>query len=393
MKKIFIIAKKEFLDLLRDKRTLVRMILIPLLVFPVIINLVTMVQSSAMEKEMEKEIKVGYVLNGQSTEMIDGLAQVPNFTLTEYADSTELQEFLLLDSISVGLHYQIDFDSAFAKGESPELTVFYEGVHQEDLQRVNYFLAMQDSLYTARRMASIGQEYSFIQPFTIVKADIGDDNEMIAKYAGGMLPYFFLAFCFMGCMIPAIDMFAGEKERGTIETLLTTPVNRINIVIGKMIVITSFGLLSASLALLGLYFGLNFMGIEGGFMETVKGMLTPGLIATLYILLIPLAIFFAGIMIPVSVYSKSFKEAQSILTPLNILVVLPAVFGFLPGVELDYTTAFIPILNVVLACKSLIGGHPDLILIGITFLSLIVLAGLSVFISIKQFGKESNVLR
>lgn len=393
MKKIFIIAKKEFLDLLRDKRTLIRMILIPLLVFPVIINLVTMVQSSASAKEAEKEIKVGYVLNGQSSNMIDQLAMAPNYTFIEYQDSVELQSDLLKDSMSIGVHYQTNFDSEYLAGKSPEITLFYEGVNQEDLARFNYMMEIQDSIYTANRMASINQSYSFIEPFVINKVDIGDDNELIAKYAGGMLPYFFLAFCFMGCMIPAIDMFAGEKERGTIETLLTTPVKRVNIVIGKMIVVTTFGLLSASLALVGLYVGLNFMGIEGGFMDTVKGMLTPGLIATLYILLVPLAIFFAGIMIPVSVYSKSFKEAQSILTPLNILVVLPAIFGFLPGVELDYTTAFIPILNVVLACKSLIGGHPDLVLIAITFFSLIILAGAAVFVSIKQFGKEGNVLR
>lgn len=393
MKKIIIIAKKEFLDLLRDKRTLIRMILIPLLVFPVIINLVTMVQSSAAEKEAAKEINVGYVLNDQSSQMIDNISVFPNYNFYEFSDSNTLKTEILNDSITVGLHYASRFDSDYELGKSPDLSLFYEGVNQEDLGRVKFLIEMQDSIYTAKRMESIGKDYSFIEPFDVVRRDIGDDNELIAKYAGGMLPYFFLAFCFMGCMIPAIDMFAGEKERGTIETLLTTPVRRLHIVIGKMIVITSFGLLSASLALLGLYVGLNFMGMEGDFMDTIKDMLSPGLIATLYILLVPLAIFFAGIMIPVSVYSKSFKEAQSILTPLNILVVLPAIFGFLPGVELDYTTAFIPILNVVLACKSLIGGHADMILIGITFFSLILLAAAAVFISIKQFGKESNVLR
>lgn len=393
MKKIFIIARKEFLDLLRDKRTLIRMILIPLLVFPVIINLVTMVQSSASEKEAAKEIEVGYILNGHNGDMIEQMKLVPNYHFTEYKDTTTMNPLVRKDSLSVGLEYSESFDTEYTNGGSPELIAYYEGVHSEDFERLNYLLKVQDTLYTSNRMASIDKPYDFIHPFKVVKTDVGNVQETIAKYAGGMLPYFFLAFCFMGCMIPAIDMFAGEKERGTIETLLTTPVKRIYIVIGKMIVVTTFGLLSASLALAGLFIGLNFMGIEGDFMDTIKQMLTPGLIGTLYILLVPLAIFFAGLMIPISVYSKSFKEAQSILTPLNILVVLPAIFGFLPGVELDYTTAFIPILNVVLACKSLIGGHPDWVLIAITFFSLIILAGAAVYISIKQFGKESNVLR
>jgi len=393
MKKIIIIAKKEFLDLLRDKRTLVRMILIPLLVFPVIINLVTMVQSSAAEKEAGKELEVGYISNGQSTDMIERMSNEPLFTFTEYDDDTVLAHAVRDDKINLGISIPSNFDLTYEAGQSPLLTVYMRGTNYEEYERLDNLLDREDSIHTAERMKTVDKDYNFVTPFVVAPDDQIDKRETIAKYAGGMLPYFFLAFCFMGCMIPAIDMFAGEKERGTIETLLTTPVSRLNIVVGKMVVVTVFGLLSASLALLGLYFGLNFMGIEDGFMNTVKNMLSPGLIGTLYILLIPLAIFFAGLMIPVSVYSKSFKEAQSILTPLNILVVLPAIFGFLPGVELDYTTAFIPILNVVLACKSLIGGHPDMVLIAITFFSLIILAGVAVFISIRQFGKESNVLR
>jgi len=127
--------------------------------------------------------------------------------------------------------------------------------------------------------------------------------------------------------------------------------------------------------------------------QSINEILSPQLIVTLYLLLIPLALFFAGVMIPISVYSRSFKEAQSILTPLNIVMVLPAMAGFFPGVELDYTTAFIPIVNVVLATKAIIAGNADMVLIGITFFSLILLAGLSVLISLRQFSKESMVLR
>src|SRR5690606_16944694 len=108
---------------------------------------------------------------------------------------------------------------------------------------------------------------------------------------------------------------------------------------------------------------------------------------------IPLTIFFTGVMTIISVYSRSFKEAQSIMVPLNIVMVLPAIAGFLPAFELDYTTAFIPIVNVVLATKQIIGGNIDWILIRITFTTLILIAFVSLFISYKQFGKEANILR
>jgi sodium transport system permease protein len=194
-------------------------------------------------------------------------------------------------------------------------------------------------------------------------------------------------------MLPAIDLFAGEKERGTIETLLTSPVNRAQILIGKMIVVTTIGLMSATIALIGLFVSLNMLDADSELMSAINQILSPKLILTLYLLLVPLAFFFAGVMIPISVYSRSYKEAQSILTPLNIVMVLPAMAGFFPGVELDYTTAFIPIVNVVLATKAIIAGNADMVLIAITFISLILLAALSIVIAMKQFGKESMVLR
>jgi len=218
-------------------------------------------------------------------------------------------------------------------------------------------------------------------------------EEVIGKYAGGILPYIFMAFCFMGCMLPAIDLFAGEKERGTIETLLVTPVNRVHVLVGKMIVVTSFGLLSATIALVGLVGSLYLMGDGGALTDAIAKIVTPQLVITLYLLLIPVAIFFAGIMIPVSVYARSFKEAQSILTPLNISFSVPATLGFLPGLELTYTTAWIPIVNVVMATKAIIAGNAEMGPMIITFVSLLVLSALAVFVSFKQFGKESNVLR
>ena len=144
---------------------------------------------------------------------------------------------------------------------------------------------------------------------------------------------------------------------------------------------------------MGLFVGINFIDASSGLIEAVNGILTIELIATLYILLIPLTIFFTGLMTPISVYSRSFKEAQSIMVPLNIITVLPAIVGFLPTFELDYTTAFIPIVNVVLATKQIVAGHFDFGLIAITFVSLILLATASLFISYRQFGKETNILR
>ena len=393
MKKIIIIAKKEFLDIFRDKRTLIRMILIPLLVFPLIINVVTNVQASQNKKQAEKKLSVGYYLNGQSTEMVDRMANNEGYEFVAYSDTATLRKDVNDKKINIGLDYSSTFFEDYQIGKQANYTVYYRAAEFEDYDRFQDMLKKEDSVLIDKRMKSLNLSYNYIVPTVANEINLSPLKEIIGKYAGGILPYIFMAFCFMGCMLPAIDLFAGEKERGTIETLLTSPVNRAQILIGKLLVVTSFGLLSATVALVGLFASFYLQDTDSEFMQAVSDILTPQLIGTLYVLLIPLAIFFAGVMIPISVYSRSFKEAQSILTPLNIVMVLPAMAGFFPGVELDYTTAFIPIVNVVLASKAIIAGTADIVLISITFTTLIVLAAVAVFISWKQFGKESMILR
>jgi sodium transport system permease protein len=217
---------------------------------------------------------------------------------------------------------------------------------------------------------------------------------MIGKLVGGVLPYIFIAFGFIGCMYPAIDLFTGEKERGTIETLLTTPVARWQILFGKMGVVVSSGILAASCALLGLFLSIEVFQIvdDPKVLEVIYEILSLKFIILLYALLFPLTVFFAGLMIPIAVYAKSFKEAQSVITPLNILVVMPAMVGFFPGIELNAITASIPVVNVVLATKELIAGTLNYGLLALSFGVMLILAVLAVIISYKRFDKETNVV-
>lgn len=127
-------------------------------------------------------------------------------------------------------------------------------------------------------------------------------------------------------------------------------------------------------------------------LDIIHSILSPGFILLLYCLLFPLVVFFAGIMVPIAVRAKSFKEAQSIISPLNIVIVLPAMVGFFPGIELNYITALIPVVNVVLATKELIAGTLEWHLIAISFLMMITLAALMVVISYRKFGSEQNVV-
>jgi sodium transport system permease protein len=201
------------------------------------------------------------------------------------------------------------------------------------------------------RLKELGVDAEKLHPLVPVFQNCASDKKMIGQLAGGILPYIFIAFGFIGCMYPAIDLFTGEKERGTIETLLTTPVSRWQILVGKMMVIVTSGMLAASCALIGLFVSIEFLDLVQNkeILNIVHGILTPTFILAMFSLLFPLVIFFAGAMIPIAIYAKSFKEAQSIITPLNFVMVLPAMIGFFPGIELNAMTAAIPVVNIVLA--------------------------------------------
>jgi sodium transport system permease protein len=111
------------------------------------------------------------------------------------------------------------------------------------------------------------------------------------------------------------------------------------------------------------------------------------------IMLIPLTIFFAGLMIPLTIYAKTFKEAQSILTPMTFLIIIPAALGMIPGIEYNAVTAIIPVINITLATKEIIAGTIHLPYYLLTVVSLIGLAAISVVFCTRWFGKESNILR
>jgi sodium transport system permease protein len=196
-------------------------------------------------------------------------------------------------------------------------------------------------------------------------------------------------------MYPAIDLAAGEKERGTLETLLTAPVQRWSLVLGKFLVVTLTGIISALIAMLGLYLTVSY-GIEGlppELLGAIGQVLEPGTIAAVFALLVPLAMFFAALLLMLSIYARSYKEAVSIISPLTIVVLVPAILALVPGTRLTVATALVPVLNVSLATRELVAGTASPALVALVFASLIALAGASLLACSRWFAREDVVFR
>jgi sodium transport system permease protein len=394
---IFTIFKKELKETLRDRRTLLMMIVIPVLIIPVILNISTGIMSNVEQEAASKEMRIG-ILGTKDSFLGKEISSIPSAfgkkKIRFYNDSLSLQRDLKIDSLDLSVISDSQLENKLKLKVPATIVWYFDGSEMGMEERAKGYMQFIENKAIQNRLEELNINGAQIKPLLPIYKNVASDKEMIGKLAGGFLPYIFIAFGFMGCMYPAIDLFTGEKERGTIETMLVVPVARWKILFGKMGVVILSGLLASTFSLLGLYVSINYsenMNIPE-ITNVIQSILTVKFILILFALLIPLTIFFAGVLIPLAIYAKSFKEAQSIITPLNIVMIIPAMLvSFIPTFELSYTTACIPIINIVLASKDLIAGKLDYGMLAVCFLIMTTFAILSVFLSNYRFGKESNV--
>jgi sodium transport system permease protein len=198
-------------------------------------------------------------------------------------------------------------------------------------------------------------------------------------------------------MYPAIDLTAGEKERGTMETILSSPISRTDLVFGKFGLVLSASLATAVLAVISM--GVSFSAVGKSHIlkssDAAQMQLKIGLDAalTVFLMALPVAILFAAVLLTIALFAKSHKEAQSYVTPMTFVVIIPAVASLMPGVELTPKLALIPILNTSLVCKEIISGTYHWGSIAVIFLSTCVYAAAALFLAVKMFQRESVLFR
>lgn len=392
------IFRKELKDILRDRRTVYAMVLFPILLYPLIITLLTQVMKEQAEKAAAKEMTIGLV-GDEAPPLFLALASAgPNRLVTGLPADTALVRTLVDgDSLDAVWRFPADYQARFDSLEAVEVALWYRTADEDVSGRMEGFRTVLDSAFARKRLAALGLDRDRVQPLRFTTHDLSSTREKIGNAIGGMLPYFFMIFCFLGCMYPAIDLGAGEKERGTLETLLSSPARRVDIFLGKFGVVAVAGLISAILAISSLALSIKFNVESFGELppeigNTIMGIASPDTLGMLFVLLIPLTLFFASALLTLSISAQSFKEAQSLISPMMVVVLLPTMVAFIPGIELNAVNALIPIFNVSMAAKAVVAGTIETGPYLTTVVSLIVLALLGMFVSLRVFRSEKNVL-
>ncbi|MBC8046178.1 MAG: ABC transporter permease [Fimbriimonadaceae bacterium] len=402
MKNIITIFKKELIDITRDRRTITVMLLLPLVIYPLIFIGFSKYISSQTEKAAEKTLRIGIIENGWENNFKQFISVVPNTKIISLTDSVSAKALIEIDSIDAAYFFPVGYDSALAKLEAPSFNYYYTSTNNEfEVALVEAINQQYISMLTKNTLEEMQLSENILQPVKSNSINLASEREQLGNILGGLLPYFFIIFCMVGCMYPAIDLAAGEKERGSLETLLVSSASRVEIYVGKLLTVTLSGFISAVAGIIGIVASAKIIGgnadMSGGGMgaitEVLNGLISPSAILMLLLLLLPLNIFFAAITLMLSIYAKSFKEAQSMITPLMIVIIFPAIAGMLPGIKLDYITALIPILNVSLGSKAIIAGTVEAGPFILTCFALFVYAAIALFMSVRFFNDEKNVVR
>lgn len=392
-----IILIKELTDMIRDRRTIFMMVVMPLVVIPLLATTAIKLTQSQIEKAKDKELRVAVIGETAAPELFKRLSKEENFFLVTMTNADSARAMTAEQTLDGVVIIPQDF-SEFVEGDK-QATIRLIFKSSESLnaarRRIEAIIDQYDREIVNERIGRLQLDETLFDAIAIEREDVASTEEKFAENAGGFLPYIFIIFGFMGSIYPALDLGAGEKERGTLETILSSPASRFDIVMGKFLVVLLFSIATAFLAMLGvLIMVYQFLPtIETNITQTVMDMLGPRRIFIIMSMVLPVSAFFAAVALAISIFARSFKEAQSMMAPLNIIIILPAMIGMLPGFKLSAVTAAIPILNLSLATKAILGGSADPILIAEVYLSLFFLAGVSIYGCAKWFNREETLFR
>ena len=392
MRDLVIIIKKELTELLRDKKTIINSIVLPTLIVPILIFGMIKVTEMINKSEQEKSVKIGLV--NAPADFAQLVATDTLNKVTTYDESMDFKALIDDETIQTAVVFPKDWYIQMDSLRSANVQIYRNGTKDNVNGRITKMMETYGATIKEKRINRLQISTEKLTPFIENYVEVGEQKELIGKRIGGFIPYLFILSMWGGCLLAAIDLVTGEKERKTIETTLSLPISKFTVLLGKAIVASILGFVPALLTLIGLVLGLKFIdGIPQTLKTAINEMLNFQSVTMIMLLLIPFAIFLAGFIIALVAGASTFKEAQSKAAPLIMVIIIPLVLAMVPGIEFTWTTVFIPVLNIGLGVKEIMAGTIDMGMYAAMLISLIVFAMGAIYFSYKRFSDENAILK
>jgi len=376
-KSIRLIYRREMIDQLRDRRTLFTIAILPILLYPLLGMVLLQISQFKREHPIslcvlgKDHLQVPTPLfNGD--EFAEGIAEDSGSIEVIHYDwgtikfgrdvTEETTRWIQEGRFDLVLVIPPEFldESARTTQEVANLKLFYDVTSDESRiarDRVLTVLTRWQNLWVRGELAQTGVDESVLNPFRLDEVDVAPQQSKSAAFWSKMLPFIMLVWALTGAFYPAIDLVAGEKERGTLETLLCSPASRAEIVWGKLGAVATASMATALLNC-GSMLVTSSMIFKQLTLGTGAAVGAPPLLPMLWLLiaLVPLSLLFSAVALSAAALAKSSKEGQYYLMPL-MMVTLPLVMiPMLPGTELSAGTSLIPVTGMFLLVRSLVEG-------------------------------------
>lgn len=369
------ILKKELRELFRDKKSLAMMLVIPIFIPLLVIGMSALFESQ-MNVDTNEYNKIGF--NYELSETEKQIAKEMDIDIVENT-TKKLKGKYKEGKIDLYItkkdnHYTIHSDGSDASTYASTLVETYFNTYKEILQQQ----ALQENDIDANQILNI---------ITIEEKVVEEDN-FFASYIKNYAFLFIIMAITVSATYPATDTTAGERERGTLETLLTFPMKSKDIIIGKFLGVTVSsiitGLLSLVLAIISLFISKDMFTIYEG----VNTMYSLSSIIYAIVVIITYSFFISGLCIAIASTSKTFKEAQSALTPLTFISLFPGMIAFVIGITTTPLIAIIPFLNFTTIFTDITAGNINMLHVLLMIISTIIYISIVLYYIIKQYKSE-----
>ncbi len=398
MKRWWVVLRKELSEVLRDRRALFNVVIAPLFFTPLLLALT----GSMARREAQGGRTQTVVVAVSGWDGAPGLA--PWFEGTEKDERIRLRsvppgsvaEAVRTRAVAAGLEFAEDTGSRWKEEATVPVRIVFDPTNDRSRRtsdRLHELVAKRGARIAAKRLMDAGLSQQLGKPFDAGDAPLPGAGGPGASLLASLLPYLLALSSIMGGVFVANDTVAGEKERGTLESLLVTPIPRREVALGKFAATAVLAALSGGLSLVGVLW--PFLVPLPLFKTMTEGGLrmSPTAVTAMGLVLLPMSVFGAGVLLAVSTISRNQKEAQTYLTPVLLVASVLAMLSLVMGPDAPLATAVAPVLGPSLALKQALQGQvriPYALLAGGMS---VVYAAAALHLATRLFTRESVLLK
>lgn len=382
-----VLVRKEVTEVLRDRRTLFFTFVLPIVLYPVLLMGMAALVTIGKDRLRTEPLVVAWAT--PEAEALLG-AHLPPLTTGRPLLQPEAEAALAARTVDAVVVVTPEAARAFAAGGEGPVTVLYTRRYDKSAEALDRLRPVVEALSAQALTARLSErhlETGFATPLKVDPKDVDFDRNLGALVASQLLPVTLLLWLLMGAMNSAVDLLAGEKERGTLETLLVSAVHPRDVLRAKATVVLGLAVAStlSNLLAMALTFG---VGIAAGGGKALSYDFSALQVLTLAACLLPAALLFTALAVALAAFARTQREGQTLASLFLLVGLGPAMAAQMPGLELSTGTALVPVLNVALLVKAVILRTTTAPLVAEVVGTVLAFSALAVWFATRVFDSE-----